>query len=71
MEKLTPGHKHLRAWFRRRPWLVRTHEAEAMGMSKQQLGHILAGRRQPTLLQAIAINTHTGIDLGLWEWRQK
>lgn len=38
-----------------------------MGMSKQQLDHLLSGRRKPTLTQAIAIYRHTGIAPYLWD----
>lgn len=60
------GHRRLRRWFADHPWLVKAHEAEAMGMSKQQLSHVLAGRRQPTLDQAIAIYKHTGVEPHTW-----
>jgi len=60
------GHRALRTWFRRQKGLVKAHEAEAMGMSKQQLSHILAGRRRPTLVQAIEIYKHTGIEPHRW-----
>lgn len=38
-----------------------------MGLSPQQLGHILAGRRKPTLDQAIRIYRHTGLAPYLWD----
>ena len=62
----TAGHRYLRRWFADQPWLVQSHEAEAMAMSKQQLSHILKGRRSPTLRQALAIAAHTGCDIDLW-----
>lgn len=37
-----------------------------MGLSPQQLSHILAGRRRPTLAQAIGIYRHTGIEPHQW-----
>ena len=37
-----------------------------MGLSKQQLDHLLAGRRQPTLRQALQIASYTGIEAGAW-----
>jgi hypothetical protein len=67
----SPGHRALRQWFERQPHLVRAHEAETMGMSKQQLGHILAGRRRPTLRQALAIDLHTAVPVDAWEERAR
>lgn len=64
--KLTPGHRALRRWFRERPHLVKAHEAEAMTMSRQQLDHVLSGRRKPTLTQAVNIYRHTGIAVYHW-----
>lgn len=66
MEIVSPGQKALLDWFELQPHLVKAHEAEAMGMTKQQLAHILAGRRRPTLKQALAIHCHTGVAIGLW-----
>lgn len=56
----------LRRWFAQRAHLVKAHEAEAMEMTKQQLSHLLSGRRKPTLDQAIAIFRHCGIAPYLW-----
>lgn len=67
MLRLTKGHRYLRAWFKQRPWVVKAHEADTMGLSPQQLGHILAGRRKPTLDQAIRIYRHTGLAPYLWD----
>lgn len=61
-----PGRAMLRDWFALQPHLIKAHEAESMGMSKQQLAHILAGRRRPTLKQALAIACHTGVPIALW-----
>lgn len=61
------GHNALRQLFQRQPHLVKSHEAEAMGMSRQQLDHILSGRRRPTLAQALEIYRHTGIAPYLWQ----
>ena len=69
VEKTSDGHRALRRWFRERPWLIKAHEAEAMGMTKQQLDHLLAGRRRPTLDQAIAVYKHTGVEPHLWQQR--
>jgi len=63
----TPGHNALRQWFADQPHLVKAHEAEAMRMSRQSLDHILSGRRQPTLAQALQIYRHTGIAPYLWQ----
>ena len=38
-----------------------------MAMTRQQLDHILSGRRRPTLAQAIEIYKHTGIAPYLWQ----
>lgn len=67
VNRTTPGHRQLRQWFKRQPALVKSHEAEAMGMSKQQLDHLLSGRRKPTLAQALEIYRHTGIAPYLWD----
>ena len=64
--KETKGHAYLKQWFKDRPWLVKSHEADRMGMSKQQLDHILSGRRKPTLSQALGIYRHTGCEIYLW-----
>lgn len=64
---LTEGHSRLQSWFGERAWLVKAHEAEAMAMTKQQLDHILSGRRRPTLDQAIRIYKHTGVEPYLWQ----
>lgn len=40
-----------------------------MAMSKQQLDHLLSGRRRPSLDQAIAIYKHTGIEPHRWNER--
>ena len=37
-----------------------------MSMTRQQLDHILSGRRRPTLAQALEIYRHTGIAPYLW-----
>jgi plasmid maintenance system antidote protein VapI len=67
MVRLTPGHNALRKWFKFQPQLVKSHEAEAMAMTRQQLDHILSGRRKPTLEQAVAIYKHTGLAPYLWD----
>jgi plasmid maintenance system antidote protein VapI len=66
MATAIPGLRRLREYFGRQPHLTKAHEAEAMSMSPQQLGHILAGRRNPTLAQAIEIYRQTGIEPHLW-----
>lgn len=66
MARDSSGHRALRAWFRARPHVVKSHEAEAMSMTRQQLDHLLAGRRRPTLDQAISIYKHTGIEPYRW-----
>ena len=71
VERDSDGHQALRAWFRERRWLVKAHEAEAMSMTRQQLDHLLAGRRRPTLDQAIAIYRHTGVEPHRWRERAK
>lgn len=64
--RITPGHAYLRRWFASQPWLVKSHEADIMGMTKQQLNHILNGSRKPTLAQAVEIYRHTGCAVHLW-----
>jgi plasmid maintenance system antidote protein VapI len=61
------GHNALRRCFASQPHLIKAHEAEAMAMTRQQLDHILSGRRRPTLAQAIEIYKHTGIAPYLWQ----
>jgi hypothetical protein len=63
VNKVTPGHTYLRRWFAA---LIKAHEADAMAMTRQQLNHILSGRRKPTLVQAVAIYQHTGCAVHLW-----
>ncbi len=71
VERNSVGHRALRLWFRQRPWVVKAHEAEAMSMTRQQLDHLLAGRRRPTLDQAIAIYKHTGVEPHRWQERAR
>jgi len=66
MERTSLGHRALRNWFRARAHLVKAHEAEAMSMTRQQLDHLLSGRRRPTLDQAVAIYRRTGIAPYIW-----
>ena len=66
MVRETPGHRALRVWFRQHGHLVKAHEAEAMAMTRQQLDHLLSGRRRPTLNQAVEIYKRTGIPPHVW-----
>ena len=60
------GHRALRNWFRLHSHLTKAAEAQDMGMSRQQLDHILSGRRRPTLEQAVEIYKHTGVEPHRW-----
>lgn len=62
----TRGHNALRNWFRGQPHLIKAAEARAMNMTRQQLDHLLSGRRGPTLAQAVEIYRITGIAPYLW-----
>ena len=66
VELISSGVRALREWFAERPYLIKAQEAEAMGMTRQQLDHLLSGRRRPTLKQALAVYKHTGIEPYRW-----
>lgn len=40
--------------------------AESIDVSQQTLSHLLSGRRQATLEQAVRIERETDIEVGLW-----
>ena len=45
---------------------TKTELADSLGMSLAQLRHIEAGRRKPTLPQAIALEDHLKIPIRVW-----
>ena len=52
--------------FKDHPNLTKTEFAYDIGVSKQTLSHILTGRRQVTVEQAVAIEREAGIVVADW-----
>ena len=61
MTGLSEGCMQLHEWFKDHPNLTKTECAYDIGVSKQTLSHILTGRRQVTVEQAVAIEREAGI----------
>ena len=56
----------LNEWFKDHPGLTKTEFAYDIGVSKQTLSHILTGRRQVTIEQAVSIRREAGIRVADW-----
>lgn len=56
----------LHEWFTDNSDLTKTEFAYDIGVSKQSLSHILSGRRQVTVEQAVSIERETGIVVADW-----
>ena len=66
MTGLSEGCMQLHEWFKDHPNLTKTEFAYDIGVSKQTLSHILTGRRQVTVEQAVAIEREAGIVVADW-----
>lgn len=62
----TEGHSRLLEVFERNDELVQAREAEALGMPRQHLNDILAGRRGATVAHTIAIRRRYKIPVSAW-----
>ena len=56
----------LNEWFKDHPALAKTEFAYDIGVSKQTLSHLLTGRRQVTIEQAVSIRREAGIEVADW-----
>ena len=66
MTGLSEGCMQLHEGFKDHPNLTKTEFAYDIGVSKQTLSHILTGRRQVTVEQAVAIEREAGIVVADW-----
>ena len=66
MAKKSKGPRLLVDAIKKRDDSTKTEIAELCGMTAEQLRHVEAERRRPTLAQAVAFETHLGIPVRTW-----
>jgi len=64
--KTSLGRERLHSWLQSQPEISQAQLARDLGITPQGLSHVLMGRRQPSLEQAVELEDITGIQPKDW-----